>query len=319
MTAQERPIFLVGAARSGTTLLRFMLSSHPRLYIPPQSDFIPHLFRRHPQEPLTRQGAIRAAEYIFAAHPFIKDWRDERPDPAAFVDALPDRRAATLLEAIYVCYARQHGAERWGDKSPSYTGYMDLLDRLFPTAQFIHIIRDGRDVALSTLETFKEGNLHVDMYFAAWTWKRRVRTALACGRRLGPERYCALHYEQLVAEPERHLRDLCDFLGETFTPAMLEPQRQARERLSPKGVHAAVRNPVTTSRAGRWREGMSAVDQRLFHAVAGDLLEELGYDTQDVGHMSPAEYARYAGLRAKYTVMEGGRQALQTVGLFSPH
>lgn len=318
-TANERPIILIGSARSGTTLLRFMLSSHPRIYIPPQSDFIPHLFGRSPEAPLSRAQAIRAVEYILDARPFIKDWLAERPDPAAFVDGLPDRRPGTLLNGLYSQYAAQHGAERWGDKSPTYTAYIDLLGRIFPTAQFIHIIRDGRDVALSTIETFQKDSFHVDMYFAAWTWKRRVQTARAVGARLGPDRYYELRYEQLVANPEPLLRSICDFLGETFVPAMLEPQKQARERLSPTGVHAAVRQPLTTDRSGRWRREMPEADQRLFQAVAGDMLADLGYDTLDVGKMSLAETARYAGLRTKCAVLEGGRYALQTVGLFSPH
>jgi hypothetical protein len=317
--ANERPIILVGSARSGTTLLRFMLSSHPRIYIPPQSDFIPHLFGRSPQTPLSRPQAMRAVEYIFNARPFSKDWLATRPDPAAFVDSLPDRRPGALLNEIYRQYAAQHGAERWGDKSPTYTAYIGLLSQIFPTAQFIHIIRDGRDVALSTIETFQKDSFHVDMYSAAWTWKRRVQTARAEGMRLGPDHYHELHYEQLVANPEPLLREICDFLGETFSAAMMEPQKQARERLSPTGVHAAVREPLSTHRSGRWRREMPEADQRLFQAVAGDTLADLGYDTLSVGKMSLAETARYAGLRTKCVVLEGGRYALQTVGLFNPH
>lgn len=316
--SNERPIFIVGAARSGTTLLRFMLLGNPRIYIPPQSDFIPRLFGRRPTTPLSRRQAIRAVDFIFNAHPFIKDWQAERPAAEVFVDSLPDRQPGTLLDTLYSQYARQHGAERWGDKSPTYTGYIHFISEIFPRAQFIHIIRDGRDVALSTIETFR-GDFHVDLYFAAFSWDRRVRTAMATGRKLGVDRYCELRYERLVNDPEQVLKETCAFLDETFHPAMMEPQRQAHERLSSKGVHAAVRQPLTTSRVGRWRQEMSEADQRLFQLVAGDTLDELGYGSSGAGAMSPGEYARYAGLRLKYVVLEGGRQLLQTAGVFNPH
>ncbi len=316
--SNERPIFIVGAARSGTTLLRFMLLGNPRIYIPPQSDFIPRLFGRQPTATLSRQQAIRAAEFIFNAHPFIKDWRDERLVAEAFVDSLPDRRPGTLLNTLYSQYAHQYGAERWGDKSPTYTGYIHLMSEIFPDAQFIHIIRDGRDVALSTVETFQK-DFHIDLYFAASSWDRRVRAAMTTGRQLGVNRYREIRYEQLVNDPERVLEETCAFLGETFHPAMLEPQKQAHDRLSPKGVHAAVRQPLTTSRVGRWQQEMSDADRRLFQLVAGDTLDELGYDSCAVGNMSLGEYARYAGLRLKYVVLEGGRQILQPTGLFNPH
>ncbi len=315
----ERPIFIVGAARSGTTLLRFMLCGHPRIYIPPQSDFIPRLFHSRPRDPMTRRQAIRAVSVIFSSRPFIKDWRAERPDAAAFVDSLPDLRPGTLLDTLYGQYARRHEAERWGDKTPTYTGYMDLIAEIFPTAQFIHIIRDGRDVALSTIQAYRKDIFYVDMYFAARSWKERVQKALASATRLGPDRYYELRYEQLTANPEARLREICEFLGETFVPAMTEPQKLARERLSAKNVHAAVRHPPTTSSVGRFRREMSEADQRLVQAVAGDLLDELGYGTVHFNKMPLGERGRYVGLQTKYTILESGRRVLQTVGLVSPH
>lgn len=320
MIPDERPIFVIGAPRSGTTLLRFMLCSHPRIYIPPESYFIPRFFQRHPCSPMKRDRMIQILLLIFSRYrPFIKNWQEPRPAPEAFIDSLPDLTAASFIDALYSQYARQFGKKRWGDKSPTYTGYVELLARIFPTAQFIHIIRDGRDVALSTLDAYRQDRYYVDLYYAAWTWKQRVRRAFGSAAKLAPNRYYELRYEDLTTRPEPLLRDICAFLGEEYVPEMTEPHRVARQQSSSKGVHATTREPLTTKRVARWRWEMSLADQRLFQAVAGDLLDELGYGTVRLGRMTLADRARYAGLRTKYIVLETGRRVLQTAGLFDPH
>ena len=232
------------------------------------------------------------------------------------MDALPDLTPATFLDALYRQYAHQYGAERWGDKSPTYTEHMDLIAEIFPNAQFIHLIRDGRDVALSMIEAYRQDRFYVDVYFAARTWKQRIRKAFASASRLGPGRYLELHYEQLTTNPEAELRRICEFLGETYHPAMAEPHFLARQFLRPAGLHAPVRQPPSTMSSGRWRREMSDSDQRLFQTVAGDLLTEVGYETVSLGKMSPGERAHLAGLQTKFTILEAGRVILQTAGMF---
>ncbi|MGH9287357.1 MAG: sulfotransferase family protein [Acidimicrobiales bacterium] len=311
------PIFVIGAPRSGTTLLRIMLSSHRRIYIPPESDFIPRLYLGRARTPMGRDRALRDAQVILGHRRFLREWRDAVPDPAAFVDALPELTPAALLDALYRAYAAHHGAARWGDKSPIYTHYIPLLAEIFPSAQFVHLIRDGRDAALSTLAAYPD-RFYVDVYFAAQSWQRRVRAARRAGVALGPARYVELRYEDLTADPEAALRLLCAFLGEDYAPAMCEPHKLARELLRPQGRHAPVREPVHPN-SGGWRSRMPVGDQRLFHAVASDLLVDLGYDAADRVPLSPAERARVARLATKYRVLEGGRRILQSFGVFAPH
>ena len=318
-TPKDRPIFIVGAPRSGTTLLRFMLSSHPRIYIPHESYFIPRFFLRNPCRPMQRAQAIRVLEFILNARPFIDDWKIERPDPASFIDALPDLTPASFLDALYSQYAGIYGAERWGDKTPTYTNYISLISEIFPKAQFIHIIRDGRDAALSALNAYKKDRFYVDLYFAGHTWKQRVRKTRLSGSRLSSDRYFELHYEQLVAEPERLLQEICAFLNESYAPAMAEPQQLARKLIPKRGVHSGVRKPLNNDSIGRWHHEMSVIDQRFFQMVAGDLLDELGYVRVDLGRATVAEWARYAGLMTKYNFLEGGRYFLQLLGVFNPH
>jgi hypothetical protein len=135
---------------------------------------------------------------------------------------------------------------------------------------------------------------------------------------LGPARYAELRYEDLTADPEAALRPLCLFLGEDYAPAMCEPHELARELLRPHGRHAPVREPVHQN-SGAWRSRMPVGDRRLFHAVASNLLLDLGYDDADRERLSPAERARVAGLATKYHLLEGGRRILQSFGVFPPH
>jgi Sulfotransferase family len=311
------PIFVIGAARSGTTLLRIMLSSHPRIYIPPESDFIPRLYLGRPRAPMKRDRAERDMQIILRNHRFLREWRGELPESAAFVASLPELTPAALLDALYRAYAAQHGAARWGDKSPVYTNHVPLLADLFTSAQFVHLIRDGRDAALSTLAAYPD-RFYVDMYFAAQSWQKRVQAARRAGATLSAARYTEVHYEDLTTDPKAVLRQLCDFLGEEYAPAMSQPHELARELLRPRGRHAPVREPVHPN-SGGWRSRMPAADVRLFHVVASDLLADLGYDVMEREPLPPAERARVAGLATKYRVLEGGRRILESFGVFPPH
>jgi hypothetical protein len=315
----ERPLFVIGVHRSGTTLLRYMLSSHPRIYIPPESDFIPRFFGRHPTARMNRQAATHILRTIFESYRFVREWQGPPPEPGSFVDHLPDLTPAAFLDTLYQHYAKQHGAERWGDKTPIYTSYMDLLLQIFPSAQFIHIIRDGRDVALSMIDKWGAQKGHIDLYFAAHTWQRRLRQALESASRLGSDQYMELRYEALVHDPEPYVRAMCAFVGESYVPEMTEPHRLGQRRIEPGSFHAAVREPPSPDQVSRWRREMSLSDQRICRVVAGEMLQELGYETPELGDMTAAERSRLAGLAAKYAVLQTGRTVLQALGLFHPN
>jgi hypothetical protein len=317
MISYDRPVFLTGSARSGTTLLRVMMSSHSRIYIPPESDFIPRLFLGRADTRMTRHRAERCIRIVLGYRRFFREWHDQPIDPVEFVDALPELTPSAFVSSLYRAYARQYGACRWGDKSPIYTNYVALLARMFPEAQFVHLIRDGRDAALSALAAYHD-RFYVDIYWAARSWRSRVQAARRAGAVLGPSRYLELRYEALTTEPEAELRRLCNFLGESFEPAMCEPHRLGRQLLRPRGRHAPVREPLRAN-SGRWHDEMRPADVRLFESVAEGLLSDLGYEAADAGAMSTGERVRYTGLATKYGILEGGRRALQTFGVFQPH
>src|SRR5919106_1319653 len=184
-------------------------------------------------------------------------------------------RYAEVMEAAYCAYARAQGKRRWGDKTPRYVMHIPLLGSLWPDARFIHLIRDGRNVALSYANV-PFGPKNVAM--AAKLWSDRVQVGLRDGRALGGKRYLEISYEDLVEDPEGETKDLCEFLHLDFDPEMLN--------YSEAGAGAALSraksfNPHVTQppkpQLRSWEASMRDDHVEIFEAVAGDVLSELGY------------------------------------------
>jgi hypothetical protein len=247
MTSFTRPIFpfVVGCSRSGTTLLRALLDAHPLLAVPPESHFavLPRLRLRR--------------------DPWFRLWGIDPPD-------VRDLDVADAVRAVFAAYAAAQDKPRYADKTPHYVSHLPLLAKRFPEARFVHVVRDGRDVALSLLEVPWGPD---DVEGAALHWRRRVLEGRAAG--LGPERYRELRYEALVADPERELRALAAWLELPYDPAMLDPAR--RPEAVPYREHHGRLALAPTVGLRDWRREMSAAEAARFHAVAGDALAELGY------------------------------------------
>jgi hypothetical protein len=154
--------------------------------------------------------------------------------------------------------------------------HIPFLARTFPEAHFIHLVRDGRDVALSYLAAdFGVESLGE----AAIYWRRFVRTGYRDGRRLGG-RYREVRYEDLLEDPERVLRSLCEFVRLPYDPAMLRYQSQA-ERILATTSHAEHHQRIHLPPTRGLRDWRTQMDRRqvvLFEALAGDVLTEFGYE-----------------------------------------
>jgi hypothetical protein len=174
-------------------------------------------------------------------------------------------------------------------------------------------------VTLSTLDKWGQKELHVDIYYAARIWIRRIQEARAAASRLGPRQYYELRYEHLVEDAEKELRKVCDFLDETYIPAMANSHRLARKQIPDDGFHAPVRTPPTTQHVARWTREMTPADLRLFESIAGEMLTTLGYSrATEAKELSPRDRLRIAALAAKYETLQAGRGVLQLLGLKPP-
>jgi Sulfotransferase family len=264
-------VVILGVSRSGTTLLKAILDRHPALAIPTESYFLPQLWDRHGERPDPERFVADVARLRR-----VSEWGVE---PYMVRERLPQSPTfAQAIQAIYRGYADVRGKPRFGDKTPAYMQRLDIVDRAFPDAQYVHLIRDGRDAALSFVALrrrprFNWARPRSVPGFAA-QWRREIASARAFGSALGERRFHELRYEDLVARPEPAVRGVCAFLGLDFDPSMMEYHRAVEaERLVD---HPRLAEPPRPG-ARQWREEMPERELESFEAVAGDLLSELGY------------------------------------------
>jgi len=262
------PIFIVGCPRSGTTLLRNLLRSHPNLAFPEESHFIPSYYRRYGNFS-DADRARRLAKSILKVG-WVRYW-ELGLTPENFEDC---RSFRAVVSRLFEAWARKEGKPRWGDKTPHYVTHIPILLELFPAARILHIIRDGRDVTLSWLRTRLEpGNV----YMAARFWRERVMAGRETGARLPGETYMEVRYETLLAEPEATMRGVCAFIGEPYNSVVLTPSPGKVETW--RGPRLVQRKEIVQANAAKWKTQMRAADRILFESVAGDLLAGLGYET----------------------------------------
>src|SRR5919106_896627 len=301
------PLLLLGVSRSGTTLLRVVLDRSPGIAIPDESFFVPLLARRHGRR-------VRVEQFLddLGRIPTIASWGLAAEDVSR---RLRDGMGVgAAIAAIFETYAERAGKPRWGDKTPMYMQHLTLLERLFPAAQYVHLIRDGRDAATSFLEmpegTFTRTWAHPETPARfACLWRIEVTDARALGRRVGPDRYVEARYEDLVDDPERVVRSICDFARLPFEPAMLS-YAGAIDVSDKPHQQRLLQSP--TARVRDWRTEMSAEGVHAVEGVAGDLLAELGYETLDAPRSSRRServaVARYRATLGAWNLAAGALQ-----------
>jgi hypothetical protein len=277
------PLFIVGAARSGTTLVRVLLNRHPDLAIPGESHFIPDLWRRrHAYGKAGRIEDIDVWVRDMAKQPWFRSWGVPVQDLERGLSEALSPTFSDGVRAVYQAFAELQGKRRWGDKTPEYVNDLLLLASLFPDALFVHVLRDGRDVALSVVEL---GRLHRSAATAALFWRRQVSNGRRAGAVIGPGRYMELAYESLVDDPERELRGLCHFLGLPFDRAMLDHDTQALESIPPRirYMHSRIALPPTRGLRD-WTRQMAAHDVAEFETIGGRELLKTGYQLSSARH-----------------------------------
>lgn len=271
--------FIVGVGRSGTTLLRMMLDAHPDFAIPAETHFLRN----------TGAGPADARQHFLSLLQAGGRRNDFPISDAALRDALGDAPLplADCVRRFYALYAAQQGKPRWGDKTPIYVAVMSDISALLPEAAFIHMIRDGRDVAVSSRSAWFSAG--VDVLEHAKTWSGRIRSARRQAQTL--PHYLEVRYEHLLIEPERELTRICDFLGVRYAPEMLDYPQRARERLMElqafgqvsaqhrRDMHSRTERAPDAARIGRWKQDLTPEQRAAYESVARDLLIELGYET----------------------------------------
>jgi hypothetical protein len=236
------PVFVVGAERSGSTLLRLMLDHHPDISVPHEYDFLVRLIGDDGRFPeLSAYHAFLGQNAVFLRSGF-------RIDPS--LDFL--RLQESFLEQ------RRRGRAVVGG-----VVHLDFSRLLFvwPHARFVHLVRDPRAVARSVVEMGWAGNV----WAAARRWVDAEREWARVEERVPATRRFTVRYEDLVRDPARVLGSICAFIGVPFSPRMLEYASDSTY------------DPPDPNRLGVWQTRLSARDQRLVDARVGEWLERAGY------------------------------------------
>lgn len=278
--------FVVGCPRSGTTLLQRMLDHHPDLAVANDTHFVPRALEKtapHLVERAVAGERIPLSQVLVDAVVGYRRFHRLGLDEQAGRELAMDRdNYADYSSALYDSFAARQGKLLGGEKTPDYVRRLPLLFGLFPSARVIHIIRDGRDVALSTLDwaTGSKGPGKLELWnseplatCALW-WRWQVLEGRRAGR-TQPARYIEVRYESLVEQPEKELKRLCEFLDLSMSNEMLD-YHVGRTR-SDRGSAKSNWLPPTAGLRD-WRKQMSPRDVELFELLAGDLLKDLGLE-----------------------------------------
>jgi hypothetical protein len=274
-TSSPAPLFIVGASRSGTTMLRLILNRHPDFAIPAESHFLIPLLESLPLEGKLSSDQLQTAlRTIYGCSRFQRGWRLSREDVARLGEQLAAPTLAELVHALFQHEIAGTGKRRWGDKTPEYAPYMLPLARLFPAARFIHIVRDGRDVS-NSLRT--RGWRGWTEYQRARYWSRTVLQASRDGGQLGEHRFLTVSYEELVTNTETVVGRICAFLAIPFVAEICRFYEDAQDHIASYEQQAAVhtklaRAPQPTD-CQRWVHESNPLQVLLFEAVAGRALD----------------------------------------------
>jgi len=259
----ELPLVLIGGCgRSGTTLLREMLNRHPKLFCGPETSMF---------------------GLPFWPNNISKMWNlDER---RLISDAQAADNLVQFAEQFYIEQTARAGKERAADKTPNNIRVIGKLLTWFPKGRFIHIIRDGRDVACSLRnhpkEKIENGKIVPSLINrpigeCAKRWLDDTSSGLAY--RAHP-RYHEIKYEDLVSDPHSVLKELCQFIGEDFQPCMVDPDASQSDNMDAGRLvnNQNSKEKVSSRSLGRWRKDLTVDEKKDFEDIAGELLITLDY------------------------------------------
>jgi hypothetical protein len=281
MTKVQTFPFFVGCDRSGTTLVRSIFDSHSNLSIPGESYFIAGLNRKRKSYETPQGFNLRHFTADLFQHKYFCRWNLSEDQVTNALNTASITSYADAIRQLFSLYANLQGKTRYADKTPSYVQHMPLLAELFPEARFIHIIRDGRNVALSIQEIgIKEKcNRYSNLGECILHWKERVELGRTFGHRLGFDRYIEIYYEDLLDNPKQVVQRICDFINLDFQDSMLRYSERAEE-LAASFLDPSIQKNLflpPTKGLRDWQSQMSSQDIALFEVLAGELSNQCGY------------------------------------------
>ncbi len=263
-TAQA-PFFIVGCARTGTTLLRTMLNHHPRVAVPLESIFLIDYLRADGRVPVATMRELMAGEVA------IEEWGMT----ISYSDLDGCQTTRDLIDRIHELYMTEHGKDIWGQKTPRFIRHGALFKQVYPNAKFIHVLRDPR----ATVNSLIRSNVHnSNPYFAAKRWLKDVRAGQDL-KAVYPDDVLEIRYEDLVTNTEQTLRRVTDFLGLDYAAEMLTYYETGQAEYSDfnKKIQARLVQPPNPDRIHAWKKSLTPQQIALVEHICGETMQAFGY------------------------------------------
>jgi hypothetical protein len=283
------PFFILGNPRSGTTLLQLMLTCNSELIVPPECGFAVWFLNKYKDKKLDNECLLELSKDIFFSKKFETWDVSQRDLYDGFVSQGIDNYTAAV-DFVYRLYAKKVGKEicRWGDKNNFYLNHVLELDNMFSTCSFIHIVRDGRDVACSykwlaskDINSNYAPKLPKTISGIAEDWSNnvnRIKDSLAL---IDRSRVISLRFEDLLEYPDMVLDEICSVLDINFDDNMLYYYNNNIDKLIPSAFSVWKKKsflPPDKGEIGRYKHELSCHELALFEKIAGKVLCDFGYD-----------------------------------------
>ncbi|MEJ5240892.1 MAG: sulfotransferase [Anaerolineales bacterium] len=290
---RDLPVFICGHPKSGTSLVRALLDSHPRLITYPEETVF---FRRY----LPMIKGKDADEKILLADQWLThifEWNLQNPPPhqknypgrdyshIPVADVRSEMRRllrerfshdGDILSATVLAYGQVSGkisdAVRWVEKTPFNEYFADQIFKWWPEALCIHVVRDPRDNFVSYIK--KHPDWHPE--FFAISWRRSTITGFCNQKRYGNQRYLILRYEDLVMHPEQTLMEICNFLGIELVPSMFTPSRGGKP-WDGNSMFSQKFSAISTTPMGRWEKTIQREERTIIEMLNEDVMRSLNY------------------------------------------
>jgi len=275
----EKPLFIVGPKRSGTTLVRKVFNAHSKITIPPPSS----LYRFFRSDVYT-YGDLNDDKNILELiedclnSPSVKAHWGFKVTPNEILTLLPEKSFRGIFITLFHLYCKKFGTTIWGEKVPTNVFWLKEIIEDFPQARLLFIYRDGRDASVDQAE-LSWGPMNI--YTASLAWQSHVNAMLEAKKFLKPGSYYELFYEKFVNDPERFTKDACHHLDIEYEPGMLLYYKQEPEEyMKNASFHQKTTQPITTDYVGIYKK-LSLSDRQLQATLLFDTLQALGYEVED--------------------------------------
>lgn len=274
------PYFMIGTQRSGSNLLRVMINQSPQLVAPHPPHFLERLGPLLPaygdlSEDANFLSLIDDVILLIDTNPV--SWDIGKIDRQTLLETCPERSLVALTFQVHDLLAQAVGARDWVCKSLANVHYADEIARFGGSkAKFIHLHRDGRDVAVS----FRKAIVgEKSAYHIAKQWQEEQDKALALQKKIPAEQFISVRYADLVRAPRDELQKLCDFMEIDFLEQMLEfhKSREAITTSQAGQMWSNVQKPIMSENVSKFLRELSLLDVSVFEAVAGEALTALDY------------------------------------------